>query len=97
MVSSDDFSDMESFMLHSGATVISVEQRKPNFPRYRREMKRRGFTGPVPHPLSTNPADTPAVNVFITILRHSRPGTMRTSASDHALRNLPGGARPYKP
>jgi hypothetical protein len=97
VVSSDDFDDMVYFMLHSGATWPSVEERQDDFWRYRREMRRRGFDGRVPPPLSTNPADMPAVSAFNTILRTSRPKTMWTGASDHAFRNLPGGARPYKP
>jgi len=96
-VTDDEFSDIEQFMLHSGATWLSVEARRPDFWRYRREMQRRGFDGRIPPPLSTDPADTSAVNAFNTILRTSRPRTMWTAASDHAHRNLPGGARPYKP
>ena len=87
----DDFSDMETAILHSAAGP-SVVRLRPHFPSWRRQMIENGF-GRVPAPMtSSGIRDDLATDLFWLLVKQARDPKLRreraNAEDEHNLRNI---------
>lgn len=89
----DDFADLESYILHTPAAP-SLDAMRPLFPRWRRYLRSQGVE-------RVTLLDTNASNIMIQLIMEAIPE--RNGAKEHMQRNLialtnrKGTMRPYKP
>lgn len=87
----DDFSDMETAILHSAA-ARSVARLRPHFPSWRRQMIENGF-GRVPAPMtSSGIREDLATELFWLLVKQARDPKLRreraNAEDEHHLRNI---------
>jgi hypothetical protein len=85
-----DVEAIESYLVHSGLAPPSVDELRPELPRWVRHLRERGVTEIPDSPLT---ADAHASNLLSLLIRQG--SQLRHSSIEHDLRNLTR-TRPWK-